>query len=343
MQVERTQQNLSNFSDPISFSKLTKNEIMIILQKYNKSFIDKCNIANFVEFSQFFQTSQSSQSSKNSKDETFDKFDEYVEKVKKDMTKLKKTSSGGMTLVGTKDIEYFIYPTDDSVKIQRKDNLLQAKVIFSLKWDQYARLLRQLIDKNLFMSEQENNLRIFSALLLEKYNGTDTIGIELSSKKKELASQLTDYFKNLYSFSKISNILVKYNAKHKITSAECFKNKVLIDKEFCDGLRNVLRYEFDIVPLNGKKTEYLKKLIPCAVFIEDINEVRKKCDIYRFVGDWVVYQNEDYKIDSIVDKNIKLIPATQGNDVLYIPYKQFKTIQENKKELSFEKFEDLEK
>ena len=308
---------------------ITSNELKIILQKYNKSFTDKCNITKYIELSKYLDN-----------EEGFNE-NTFRKKIKEDMQKLSNSQSKGMRLKGTENTEYFIYPIEDSLKIERKDNAFQNKTTFSINWNQCASLIKQLVDKNMFMSKQENDLRIFSSLLLEKYSGHSTIEINLSNKKKEVAQQLMEYFKNLYVLCNESNNLTKYNTKHNVTSIECFKNKILIDKDFCDGIRRILKYEFDIVPLNYQKTEYIKKLIPCAVFLEDISQVRKKCDIYKFVNDWVVYQNEDYQITGIVDKDIELTPAEKDMNKITVAYKQFKSLQSAKKELNFQEFSNV--
>ena len=326
----------------IETNNLTKNEMLVILQKYNKSYIDKCLTLN--EYSKLFESFGNSEYFGTSNELTVQQKKEmFSQYVKGKMAKLTELPRGGMKLSGNKGIEYFITAKDDFLSITRNDTVSQKETEFKISWDNCSSLLIQLIQKNIFLTKQEAATQIFVSLLIDKYSGSTTYGIELSSKKKELNQQLVGYFKNFYEFCNMSNLLTKYNANYKFDSLECFKNRILLDKTYTEGLKKRLRYEVDVVPLNSNKINYLNKLIPAATFIEDIDLVRKKCDIHRFLGDIVVYQNNEYRISDISKNNIVLTSlenkeAKSGKDnkeTIYITYKQFKEIQDVQMELLY--------
>lgn len=326
----------------IETNSLTKNEMLVILQKYNKSFIDKCLTLN--EYSKLFESFDNSESRKNADKMNIQKGKEiFSQYVKDKMSKLADLPHGGMKLSGNKGIEYFVTAKSDFLSITRSDTVSQKENKFKISWDNCSSLLTQLIQKNMFLTKQEAATQIFVSLLIDKYSGSTTYGIELSSKKKELNQQLVGYFKNFYEFCNMSNLLTKYNADYKFDSLECFKNRILLDKTYTEGLKKRLRYEIDVVPLNSNKINYLNKLIPAATFIEDIDLVRKKCDIHRFLGDIVVYQNNEYRISNISKSNIVLTSleskeSKNGKDnkeTIYITYKQFKEIQDVQMELLY--------
>lgn len=326
----------------IETNNLTKNEMLVILQKYNKSYIDKCLTLN--EYSKLFESFGKSEYSGISNELTVQQKKEmFSQYVKGKMSKLTELPRGGMKLSGNKGIEYFITAKDDFLSITRNDTVSQKETEFKISWDNCSSLLMQLIQKDMFLTKQEAATQIFVSLLIDKYSGSTTYGIELSSKKKELNQQLVGYFKNFYEFCNISNLLTKYNANYKFDSLECFKNRILLDKTYTEGLKKRLRYEVDVVPLNSNKINYLNKLIPAATFIEDIDLVRKKCDIHRFLGDVVVYQNREYRISDISKNNIVLTSLESKNskigednkETIYITYKQFKDIQDVQMELLY--------
>lgn len=291
--------------------KITPNETKMILQRFNRNYIDKCILLEMYE---------------NNKTK-----DEMMAFIKHAMSKIPKTfPDKHMRLQTNTNIEYYISYTEEALKLKKVDLLNERSDYFSLAWEICVSLVIQLMQKDMFFTEQEKMTRIFSMLLIEKYQGKNSISISLSKSKKEAIKQIVDYFRNVYDLCTKSNSLIKYNQKYNIKTIEEFKNRLLFDKKYTYGLRKHLKYEFEIIPLYQNKIEYIKKLIPAAIFVEDIGIIRKKLYVIKFIGDEVVYQNQAYKIVDIEDNHLIIENIENNQKHINVMYRQLLNMQKNK-------------
>ena len=132
---------------------------------------------------------------------------------------------------------------------------------FKMSWEKYGEILSRAIDNNKFMNKTEQASKLFLSMLIDKHNNKESIiSLDISNDDSMKNKDLIAYFKNVYSYILDSKMIQKYLEEKHVDSAENFKNRLLLDKEFTNQLMRRMYAELDRTPVFYPNVNYINKI-----------------------------------------------------------------------------------
>lgn len=290
---------------------LTGNEVYMIVGLFDGSYMDKCKIETIYNDMKRENKKETASINKELGDKVCPMFE-------------KKLKNNSIKVNTNERVSYKITADEYGVNVKRNIMSNNSEHTFKMSWEKYGEILSRAIDNNKFMNKTEQASKLFLSMLIDKHNNKESIiSLDISNDDSMKNKDLIAYFKNVYSYILDSKMIQKYLEEKHVDSAENFKNRLLLDKEFTNQLMRRMYAELDRTPVFYPNVNYINKIISSLMVMENIDDVRKKCGIHIALGDKVQYKGKEYRIENIKDRNIIL---KNNNDKIALRYKEFKNI-----------------